>query len=49
MMNMTTKQIITLLLMTATMAVMLALLPEYPADSAQKPTTTQLVATQAAE
>lgn len=42
MMNVTIKQLITLLLMTATLAVVLALLPENPAGSVQPQTTTDL-------
>jgi len=41
-MNMTTKQLISLLLMMATMAVILSLLPEYPLESSQSQTTSQL-------
>lgn len=41
-MNMTTKQIISLLLMTAAMAVILSLLPEHPTDSARSRPAAQL-------
>lgn len=42
MMNVTTKQLISLLLMTLTMAVILAMLPEHPADQDPTQTTTSL-------
>lgn len=41
-MNMTTKQLISLLLMTITLAVILALLPEHPTGTAQNQITTHL-------
>lgn len=42
MMNVTTKQLISLLLLTVTLAVLLALLPEYPTDSVQNQTVSKL-------
>ncbi len=41
-MNVTIKQLISLLLMTATMALFLSFLPEHPPGSVQNQTTTHL-------